>query len=289
MIELKKTIKYLSLFVCLFLLFGCTKSNTGSLTEINVSELITIIDSDKNVIIATIDAKDETIVSNLQKVTSLTHNDIYYVDINVLSEFESNYVSILFDDADINGRIYTIKDNNVDINEEIPTTITEIRNVLNNETYDKYDLTEAIQERKAYYNEGVDAYAEGYLSTAYYDYYSALPDDDAKYALEDNLFNLINRWEYSSQEDNTCTYLWIGIPVGEDSVYQKYYHGSCKKMDIDSLKSTIYDFKIDENNNILTRTDDEEYEIRYSIKALSKESITLNYKNKEYTLVPYEE
>lgn len=293
---MKKFFSLICLILICSLLLGCKKEEKtfedGKVILINVKELLSIYDLDKNILYATLSSKNEDyddLLAVLEEFTKQTKNNVYLIDTSNLNLVESEYIDILTDNDSSLSYLYAINKGNLELSLEIPTNTNELITELGNKLYDSIDISPLLYERNTNYNDGFDLLASGKIGESYAKVYSALPKEEAKMLLEEeNLYNILNYWEATIKKGDNCTYLSLNFTMKSDKLYRSYYNDKCSLLNPSSLKLETYDYYTDGKFLYTKRETDEEYKKTYTIIKLDKEKLKIKTNQKEYTMTIFE-
>lgn len=290
---MKKKVKLLFLLGLFLFSVGCRKQEQkeGALIEINVEELVALMDADDNLILAIIDdtdSKTQNFVDVLKKYQKSTNNPVYYVDTTNVNFIDQEYINIILNQTIGETGLYIIQDGKVTSSLEIPNNAIDLKNTISEE-FEEYDLTALYEIRDTYFEEGGRLLNDGLISTSYSSFYHALPKQEAKEALKNDLFLILNAWESTIQDGNNCTYTSLNILTSNNQLYYRTYNGKCSDFSDEKIKVVLYDYYIKENNIYVKKEKEKNYSVLFTIETINKNELIVKDKKTEYKMKKVEE
>lgn len=285
---MKKIAKIFFVICAILMILGCKKDEDNELKiiELNMYELIELFDSEEKLIFAILNdnnSNSDKLYKEIENYQKITDNWIYFVDTTNILGIELEYFNILTSEDPLEPRIYVIENGQVVLNKDATITYQELNNELRNTKYTEIDITKFKENRTNNYNKGIESLENGLIGTAYYEIYMAKPKEEAKDRLEnENIFNLLNKWEYFHEEKNYCEYLSLQFIKGEDAYYQSSYNGSCSSFVKDELKTTKYSYYLNDNKIMSKKDKQKEYQEAFTINRLDNNYLNITLGNKTY-------
>lgn len=285
---MKKIAKIFFVICAILMILGCKKDEDKELKiiELNIYELIDLFDSEEKLIFAILNDNNDNsdkLYKEIENYQKITDNCVYFVDTTNILGIELEYFNILTSEDPLEPRIYVIENGQVVLNKDATITYQELNNELRNTKYTEIDITKFKENRTNNYNKGIESLENGLIGTAYYEIYMAKPKEEAKDKLEnENIFNLLNKWEYFHEEKNYCEYLSLQFIKGEDAYYQSSYNGSCSSFAKDELKKTKYSYYLNDNKIMSKKDNQKEYQEAFTINRLDNNYLNITLGNKTY-------
>lgn len=288
---MKKITKILFMVCALFLLSSCKKDEPleGEIIELNIYELIELFDNDSKLMFLALNdnySDSSKLYSEVESYQKITGNYVYFIDTTNIKDIEAEYFNILTNESATTPKLYVLDNGVITFSSDANITYQELNSKLNNTKFSFINMDGFKEKRDNYFNKGLDNLEKGLIGDAYGEIYMAIPKEEAKEKIKnDNIFNLLNSWEYFYEDKNTCEYLSLQFTKGSSMYYQSSYVGKCSNFDKTKLKKNKYSYYYD-NDKILSKKENQEnYQESFIINELDENNLNITIKNKNYNLV----
>ena len=283
---MKKTFKIIICFLFIVMLSSCScgKKSDHQLIQISGYDAYDFYTAKSNMILVLTDSTNEeytSLMDNLTKIIKVAESNIYYVDMSYADAIQYEMLNAAFSNDGFANQIMCIQNGIIAVNQSEAIDYDQLSPIIKGKKYQALDLSAKDSEKSDFYQKAGEAYDQGLIGQSFYFYSLSIPYQDSITLLKSDKFYLLNNWLFKETKDSKYTYLNISFSQDGNILYRRYFKGSKKDFNEETLEIKSYEYYL-KKKTIYVKNDSGKYEKLYTIDRLTKDELKVHTTKRTY-------